>query len=86
MKATFQPEITISASFRENTGPHLQLEDDSGFILLEDGGELLLEDNPLNKLIKATFNSPVTIGCSFKDVTVKATFVSTMTIKANFSE
>ena len=86
MRATFQPEITISASFKENTGPHLQLEDDSGFILLEDGGELLLENDPIITSIAVTFNSPLTIGCSFKDVTVKATFISTITIKANFSE
>ena len=65
VSATFTTLEIVSARFREPLGPHLLLEDGTGVLLLEDGSKLLLEFDPTDDFVMATFVSSITIKGNF---------------------
>ena len=65
MKATFEPSTSASVAFKVVTGPGILREDGTGYILREDGGMLMREDNPVEQKTSAAFKTSITMKGTF---------------------
>jgi hypothetical protein len=65
VSARFTTPENISARFKEPFGPYLLLEDGSGVLLLEDGFKLLLEPDPTDEFVTATFKTSTTTKANY---------------------
>lgn len=76
----------MKANFKQTAGPYIALEDGSGNILLESGGFLLREKNPLDETVGASYKPSFTATTSFDGpATIKAVYNDSGTTQVRFN-